>query len=80
MQGRVMTGSAFRRNVAEHLGIATAAAIKSRAYQPTDDELARIRAFIEACEVAWITTDTPASALTLEREIKREWIPPLTKR
>jgi len=34
-RGRVMTGSAFRRNVAQHLGIATANDIKTKVYQPT---------------------------------------------
>lgn len=33
--GAVMTGSAFRRNVAAHLGIASAADIKARRYLPT---------------------------------------------
>jgi len=75
-----MTGSAFRRNVAEHLGISTAPQIKSRHYQPDDDEVSRIRAFIESCEVAWMTASTPAAALALEKQAKAEWMPPLTKR
>jgi excinuclease UvrABC nuclease subunit len=78
-RGRVMTSSAFRRNVAEHLGISTAALIKSKAYQPDDDEVASIRAFVEGCEVAWVTTSTPADALHLETNMKLEWTPPLTK-
>ncbi len=78
-RGRVMTSSAFRRNVAQHLGIAAAAAIKKKAYEPTADEVARVRAFIEGCEVAWVTTETKAGALDLETRLKREWMPPLTK-
>jgi hypothetical protein len=75
----VMTSSAFRRNVAEHLGISTATLIKSKAYQPNDDEMKSIRAFVEACEVAWVTMETPADALILETSMKLEWTPPLTK-
>jgi hypothetical protein len=79
-RGRVMTGSALRRNVAEHLRIATAGAIKAGQYQLDDHELARVRFFIESCHVAWLTTDTPAEALDLETEFKREWLPELTRR
>lgn len=78
-RGRVMTGSAFRRNVAQHLDIATAHDIKTKAYKPTDAEVIAVRAFIEGCEVAWRTTDSPARALALETAIKREWMPPLTR-
>jgi hypothetical protein len=74
-----MTSSAFRRNVGEHLGISTAALIKSKAYEPDDDEVKRIRAFVEACEVAWVMTKTPDDALKLETQMKLEWTPPLTK-
>src|SRR4051812_49386674 len=48
-QGRVMTGSAFRRNVAQHLDIAVANDIKKKAYQPTDTEVRAVREFIEGC-------------------------------
>jgi excinuclease UvrABC nuclease subunit len=78
-QGKVMTGSAFRRNVAEHLGISTAARIKARTYQPDTDEVARVRRFIEGCQVAWLVCETKAAALDLETHMKREWLPPLTK-
>jgi hypothetical protein len=37
-RGRVMTSSAFRRNVAEHLGISTATLIKSRRTSPTTNK------------------------------------------
>jgi hypothetical protein len=74
-----MTGSAFRRNVAESLGVASANAIYRREYQPTSAELARVRAFVEGCEVAWITTATKAEAKRMETNLKREWLPPRTK-
>jgi hypothetical protein len=78
-RGRVMTGSAFRRNVAEHLGISTSAGIKARAYQPDADELVRVRRFIEGCHVAWLVCESKPVALDLETRMKREWMPPLTK-
>jgi len=75
-RGRVMTSSSFRRDVADHLRIATANAIKTRAYQPTDAEVQAVRDFIDGCEVAWLSS---ASAEDLERRMKREWKPPLTR-
>jgi predicted GIY-YIG superfamily endonuclease len=78
-RGRVMTGSALRRNVAQHLGIATANDIKTLAYQPADDEVQAVRDFIDGCEVAWLTCATKPAAVKLEAEMKREWQPPLTR-
>ena len=75
-----MTGSAFRRNVAEHLGISTAAAIKNRTYQPTADQVAAVRAFIDECVISWIACATPQEAKKLETDFKNEWMPPVTKR
>ena len=79
-RGVSMTGSALRRNVAEHLAIASAADIKARRYAPTPHDAARVVAFIDGCEVAWIACATPAEARLLETRIKAEWMPPLTKR
>jgi excinuclease UvrABC nuclease subunit len=79
-KGKVMTGSAFRRNVAEHLGIATAKAIKKREYQPSPEEVRIVREWIECCDVAWITCTSAEEALALETAMKDEWMPPLTKR
>jgi len=79
-RGAVMTGSALRRNVAEHLGIATAADIRARRYQPTSSELGRVREWLETCEIAWRTCDSHADAIDLEIGMKREHMPQLTKR
>jgi excinuclease UvrABC nuclease subunit len=78
-QGRAMTSSAFRRNVAEHLGISTSASIKTRAYELDTDELLRVRKFVDTCQVAWLVCGTKAGALDLETRMKNEWKPPLTK-
>jgi hypothetical protein len=59
---RSISGSAFRRNVAESLGIASAADIKSGRYAPTDVELVAVRAWIMSCEIAWLTFVTKEAA------------------
>lgn len=79
-RGAVMTGSALRRNIAEHLGISSAADIKARRYQPTPEEVAAVRDWLDKCEIAWIECGSPAEAESLERLLKREFQPPLTKR
>ena len=78
-RGRVMTGSAMRRNVAQHLGISTALAIKSGQYQPTDDEVRHVRVWMETCHIAWRVCDTDALAARLERDMKAEFMPTLTR-
>lgn len=78
-RGASLTSSAFRRNVAAHLGIASARAIYLGDYVPTAEDLARVRTFIEGCRVAWLPTTTKAGARSLESELKTEWMPPLTK-
>src|SRR5262245_47157905 len=50
-QSRSMSGSAFRRNVAEHLGIATSADIKAKRYVLNEAQLRAVRLWIEGCRV-----------------------------
>jgi hypothetical protein len=76
----VMTGSALRRNVAEHLGIATAADIKARWYQPTPEEVRAVRDWLDGCDIAWVECESKAAAKSLEDAFKAEHKPPLTKR
>ena len=78
-QSKGLSNSAFRRNVAEHFGLATAAEIKKGLYRLTPEELARVRAFIESCEIAWITRRDEPEAVALEIAMKTESLPPLTK-
>jgi hypothetical protein len=78
-RGVVMTGSAFRRNVAAHLGIATAAEIKTRTYLTTRGDADAVVAWIRGCEVAWITCASHDDAVNLETRMKAEWMPPLTR-
>lgn len=79
-QGMSMSNSAFRRNVAEHLQIALANAIKTGSYRPTAEDARQVRAWAESCDVAWVVCSSEKAAKDLEDEIKRQWRPPLTKR
>jgi predicted GIY-YIG superfamily endonuclease len=78
-RGAVMTNSAMRRNVAEHLGIASANDIYKRLYQPTPDEVQAVRDWLDGCEIAWVERATNEEAKTLETRMKAEFKPPLTK-
>lgn len=80
-RGARFTSSALRRNVAEHLNIATAADIKSRRYQPTATELSAIRTWIDGCDIAWLECVEEPTAGRVENVLKSEHRrPPLTKR
>src|SRR5215208_4441451 len=72
--------SAFRRNVAEHLGIASANAIYTGRYRLSEEELATVRAWVRGCELAWMTCDTEAAAAAAEVNLKAERLPQLTRR
>ncbi len=78
-RGEVMTSSALRRNIAEHLGFATAADIKARRYQPTEEQRQAVRSRLDECNIGWIECDSSATALDLEAQLKSEFKPPLTK-
>jgi excinuclease UvrABC nuclease subunit len=79
-RGTSMTDSAFRRNVCQHLGIATAADIKARRYLPTDDDAGQAWEFVAGTEVAWIECTNEPAAVALETRLKSEHRPPLTKK
>jgi hypothetical protein len=73
-----MTNSALRRNVAEHLGIATANDIKT-GRPVTRAEADQVNAWLDSCEASWLVADSEAAALELEEAFKRDWLPPVTK-
>ncbi len=79
-RGQLMTTSAMRRNIAEHLGIATSADIKARRYQPAPDEVQAVRDWLDGCHVAWLECESKSAAKTFEDDFKAEHKPPLTKR
>lgn len=72
-----MSGSAFRRNVAEHLGFGAAATIKADPSTLAASQVDAVNTWIRECELGWLETD---AAVDLERRLKREYMPPLTKR
>jgi hypothetical protein len=53
---------AFRRNVAAHLEIASATAIKKSEYKPTPEDARRVVEWIDGREVTWIACATPKEA------------------
>jgi hypothetical protein len=73
-----MTNSALRRNVAEHLGIASANNIKT-GRPVTRPEADRVNAWLDECEESWLVADDEAASIVLEAQFKREWLQELTK-
>lgn len=74
-----LSWSAFRRNVAEQFGIPTS---QTRPHKDclSSAQLGRVNAWVDGCEVAWIETDSVEGAKKLEKRLKSEFMPPLTKR
>jgi excinuclease UvrABC nuclease subunit len=79
-RGMSLTGSAFRRNVAEHLGLGTATEIKKRRRVLSTTEIALGCKWISECEVTWIVCGSDSDALAKEKAMKAEFKPLLTKR
>jgi len=78
-RGPGMSSSALRRNVAEHLGIASAKDIKEGLHRVSPDEVKRVRTWLDGCEIVWRERATEAAAEALEKAMKKEYKPPLTK-
>jgi hypothetical protein len=78
--GNDLSWSAFRRNVAEHLGIAPSTVTKQRPPQLTEEQVAPVNEWVGGCEVRWIACATEAEATRLEIDLEDERKPPLTKR
>lgn len=79
-QSRSLHASAFRRNMAEHLGFGSANNIYNKVIRLSDEQRAAVRAWLEGCQLAWITTASAPAAKLLEDDLKTEWLHPLTKR
>ena len=75
-----MGNSALRRNAAEDLGFGTAARIKNRSYRLTPAQLSAVNARVRSWSVAWVVCASPRAARDLEKAMKNEWRPRLTKR
>lgn len=79
-QGRSLHTSAFRRIVAELLGFGIADDIYNKLVRLNAEQRAAVRAWIMSCSVAWIECATVPEANQLEKDMKAEWLPPLTRR
>jgi hypothetical protein len=79
-RGLSMKNSAMRRNVAERLAIADANDIKQGIHRVTEQEAKRIRRWLDGCEITWRECASETAAEKLEKEMKAEYLPPLTKK
>lgn len=78
--GTDLSRSSLRRNVAEHvLGVPTSVS-RQRPSVMTSDQVSQINEWIRELEVTWLVFPTPGEAVAFEREVLREWMPPLGKR
>ena len=78
--GLDLSRSAFRRNVLEHLGIATVAMARQRPSALTSAQVAAVNQWIRECELAWIECASDQEAKTLEVALLAEARPPLNRR
>jgi hypothetical protein len=78
----------YRDGAPMHVGLAEKQSLRgrfwgshpSRGVLMTGSALRRIVEWIDGCEVAWIASPTPRAAKDLERDMKAEYKPPLTRR
>lgn len=75
-----LSRSAFRRNVLEHLEIATVAIAGQRPSVLTAEQVAPVNRWIRECEVAWLECVSGTSAKALERTLLTEARPLLNRR
>ena len=78
--GSNLSRSSFRRNVCNHLGIASTARTRIRPTVMTPAEVAPVNTWVSECEVSWIECKSDREASDLEARMKAEWKPPLTQR
>jgi hypothetical protein len=79
-QTRSLKGSAFGKNVAEHLRVGRAADIDACRVVLAGSQLATIRAWIMGCEVGWLASSSREDAGNMEAPLLGEFRPPLNKR
>jgi hypothetical protein len=78
--GPDLSRSSFRRNVCEHLGIATTSVTAQRPTAMTPEQVAPVAEWIRGCQVAWIEFDSEQEASEFEKALHAEWLPPLSRR
>jgi hypothetical protein len=71
--------SALRRNLAEHLGIATAADLKTGRAMLTDAQREQLHTWLLGCEIAWTEHEGKAAAIQHKRDLLAELMPLLNQ-
>lgn len=75
-----LSRSSLRRNVAEHLlGIPTTVT-RQRPTQMTKEDIAVVNAWIHRLALCWLVMPSSETAVTFERQLLGEWMPPLSYR
>jgi hypothetical protein len=78
--GLDLSRSSLRRNVAEHVLNIPTSVSRQRPSLVTSQQVLTINEWIRDLEVTWLECPTPTEAVAFERELLREWMPPLSKR
>lgn len=78
--GLDLSRSSLRRNVAEYLLQVPTSVSRQRPSVITQEQASKVNDWIRGLQVAWLECTTPEEAVTFERELLREWMPPLSKR
>ncbi len=78
--GNDLSRSSFRRNVCDFLGIAPTSKTTVRPTLMTAADVEPVNRWIRGCEIAWIECRSVSDAKALERDLHREWMPPLSRR
>jgi hypothetical protein len=72
--------SALRRNLAQLLGIANAAAMRQAGARLGQSDVVRLAHWLRDCEIGWQEAQTEQDASSLARQLKREYLPPLNRK
>lgn len=75
-----LSRSSLRRNVAEaQLGLPTALT-RARPSRVTQDQADSVTAWLDQCQLTWLTYPDADAAKAAEAALHGEWLPPLSKR
>lgn len=74
-----LSRSAFRRNVAAHLGVATVALCRVRPSILTAAQVGAVNEWVSGCKIVWVETSTPQEARAMEKALIATWKPPLNR-
>ncbi len=78
--GNDLSRSSSRRNVCEHLGIASTSVTTQRPAQLTPQRVRPVNDWIRECEVTWLECNSADETKKLEKDLFAERMPPLSRR